>query len=601
MLPEPKLSNLQHLVRSLSRDELIWLNGYLTGLSGHAPSLPETVNTRALTNAAVPATEATRSEPITPDSHMPLVATRRMSIVYGTETGNSKKLAGQLAGLAKQHQVVTKLVSLEQYKTSELTREENFFVIISTQGDGEPPKAAKKFYDYVHNGVGNLGKMNFSVLALGDRAYPLFCKAGEDVFERLQSAGAKPVIPLTRCDAQYTDTAQAWFQQVMAFVATTGSAEAAASEPAAAAVPSNVPSTAPAKTEKKYYQGTVAEHINLNDKGSQKQTFHIELACEEQPDYQPGDAVGIVPENDLWEVEKVLTFAKIPRSRTFRFREIAREAEELFTKSVNIMHLPLRIVQAYARMTGQRIPDTRMNLADLLRIYPLPSDTAFEDVLAILEPISPRLYSVSSAPSAHPGEIHLTVAHHRFQVNGENKFGLCAHYLAQLRKGQRVNFYVHRNQRFRLPESGRDMIMIGPGTGIAPFRAFLAERNALGATGRSWLFFGEQHFVSDFLYQTEIQDFVQTGALHKVSLAWSRDTDERVYVQHRIRENGAALWEWLQSGASVYVCGSKDPMSIDVEQSLLDVIVTHGAKTETEAREWLNELETTDRYVKDVY
>ncbi len=186
-----------------------------------------------------------------------------MSIVYGTETGNSKKLAGQLAGLAKQHQVVTKLVSLEQYKTSELTREENFFVIISTQGDGEPPKAAKKFYDYVHNGIGNLGKMNFSVLALGDRAYPLFCKAGEDVFDRLQSAGARPVIPLTRCDAQYTDTAQAWFHQVMAFMEATESAEAAASEPAAAALAH----TAPAKTEKKYYEGTVSEHINLNDKG----------------------------------------------------------------------------------------------------------------------------------------------------------------------------------------------------------------------------------------------------------------------------------------------------------------------------------------------
>ncbi|HYE56305.1 MAG TPA: sulfite reductase, partial [Chitinophagaceae bacterium] len=249
----------------------------------------------------------------------------------------------------------------------------------------------------------------------------------------------------------------------------------------------------------------------------------------------------------------------------------------------------------------QDIPSTRMGLSDLLKIYPVADAAQFEQVIKILEPITPRLYSISSSPEAHSGEVHVTVARDTFTVNDETKYGLCSDYLCRLPVDADINFYVHHNDQFRLPADDKDIIMIGPGTGIAPFRSFLAHRDAAGASGRNWLFFGDRQFTTDFLYQTEIQNWAQTGLLSKVSLAFSRDQKHKIYVQHKMIEQAAELMQWLDNGAYLYVCGAKHPMSTDVENALLYIIKQEGNYSIPAAEEYLNKLKEEGRYLKDVY
>lgn len=243
----------------------------------------------------------------------------------------------------------------------------------------------------------------------------------------------------------------------------------------------------------------------------------------------------------------------------------------------------------------------RIDLADLLRIYPVDNLEQFKDVINMLEPITPRLYSIASSPEAHAGEVHITVAKNNFNINNEIKYGLTSHFLSDLAVNSELNFYVHPNAQFRLPEEDKDIIMIGPGTGLAPFRSFIAQRDVTGATGKCWLFFGEQHFVTDFLYQTELQNWLETGVITKINVAFSRDQKEKIYVQHKMLEEGASLFEWMDSGALLYICGSKVPMSIDVENSLLKIIRKHGNRSQEEAIQYLDDMKEDGRYLKDVY
>ncbi|MEJ7681776.1 MAG: hypothetical protein WKG06_28810 [Segetibacter sp.] len=255
----------------------------------------------------------------------------------------------------------------------------------------------------------------------------------------------------------------------------------------------------------------------------------------------------------------------------------------------------------YATLVGQDIPSTKIALLDLLKIYPLKDNSQFGELIEILEPIAPRLYSISSSQEAHSGEVHITVARDKFHVNDEWKCGLCSDYLSQLPVESNIEFYIHKNNQFRLPADDKDIIMIGPGTGIAPFRSFLAQRDAIGASGRNWLFFGDQHFVTDFLYQTELQNWKETGTLTKINLAFSRDQKEKVYVQHKMLQNGEEFYNWINNGASIYVCGAKEPMSADVEDTLMQIVEKFGNKTIEEAVQFVEQLKEDGRYLKDVY
>ena len=570
MLNTPKLNLMQELIAGSSREELIWLSGYLAGVvaaQGH-PAV-----------AAAPVAESAAAPAI-----------NRITIAYGTETGNSKKLASDFAAKAKKKGINAKLVGLEQYRLNDLSKEEYFFTVISTQGDGEPPAAAKKFYDHIHQNELKLEKLKYGVLALGDTSYPLFCKAGEDVDQQLQKAGGQRIVSLEKCDTDYESQATGWFDNILQQLSTSTGA------PATGAAPAVVART----TGKKVYTGTILNNINLNDRGSSKQTHHLEIVAE-GVDYQPGDSLGLVPENPALVVDAILGLTGVDADRKLSVRQEELSIGHLLRKKLNIVYLPERVVKKYAAIVQQDIPETRIGLLDLLKIYPVRDAAQFHEVMAILEPTAPRLYSISSSPEAHGGEIHLTVAKDRFSVNGEIKHGLCSDQLSQLAPDQTFEFYIHKNSQFRLPVPDKDVIMIGPGTGVAPFRSFLAERDSTGASGRNWLFFGDQHFTTDFLYQTELQNWLQTGVLTRLNTAFSRDQAEKVYVQHKMQRESAELFRWLEAGAYVYVCGAKEPMSVDVEMALLHIIQKEGKKPLAQAEAYLDELKESGRYVKDVY
>jgi sulfite reductase (NADPH) flavoprotein alpha-component len=569
MLAEPKLKTLLDLISHSTKDELIWMNGYLSGL---------------LTQAGV-----TQEAPVpgVPVATKPSVA--KITIVYGTETGNSKRVATDFASKAKKIGITPKLVSLDQYRLTDLPREEYFLAVISTQGDGEPPAAAKKFYDHIHLNGFKFDKLKYSVLALGDTSYPLFCKAGEDVDAQLQKLGGKRIAPLQKCDTEFDEDANQWFASVLQSLS--GNENAGAAQV----------TVAPKKSSgKKTYTGTILTNVNLNDRGSDKETHHLEISAEGL-EYLPGDSIGIVPENDPAVVDAILLLTGTNKMAKIDYRGGLNYITELLHKKLGIFHLPERVVKQYSAIVQQEIPATRIDLLDLLKIYPVTDSNQFEDVVEILEPITPRLYSIASSPEAHGGEIHLTVARDRFCVNDEIKYGICSDYLSGLPENTTFEFYVHKNNQFRLPAPDKDIILIGPGTGVAPFRSFLAERDATGAAGRNWLFFGDQHFASDFLYQTEMQNWVETGVLTRMNVAFSRDQAKKIYVQHRMSQHGADLYHWLESGAHLYICGAKDPMSSDVEQTLLGIFETFGNKSKEAALQFLDQLKEEGRYSKDVY
>jgi len=565
MLTGPKLKILTDLVKDSGKEELIWMNGYIAGILHEDAQVAEKK----------------------PANTVP----KKMTIVYGTETGNSKRVATDLSIKAKKNNVIVKLASLDQYRLTDLTKEENLFVVISTQGDGEPPIAAQKFYEHIHRNGFRLDNVKYSVLALGDTSYPLFCKTGEDVDEQLQKLGGKRIVPIQKCDLDYDTDADTWFNQVLQTLT-----DIVVEAPVI--VKPSLKEGIKLST-KKIYTGTVLSNINLNDRGSEKETYHIELATEEV-DYLPGDSIGIVPENPLATVNKIIELTKINKEKPVKQKEVAYTAFDLLKQKANIHFLHERVIKKYAAIVQQEIPETKMDLLDLLTIYPVKDAAQFTKVLEILPAQSPRIYTIASSNAAHNGEIHLTVGKDVFVINEEKKTGVCSDYLATVTEGNSFDFFVQKNKRFKLPAEDKDIIMIGPGTGIAAFRSFLSERDATGATGKNWLFFGEEHFATDFLYQTEIQNWFETGVLSKVSLAFSKDRPVGISVAHKIIENGKELYQWMQSGAYIYVCGEKVPMSVDVEKALLQVIETYSGLASSETLAYFEQLKE-GRYSKDVY
>ena len=563
MLGESKSKMFVDLINSSTKEELIWMNGYLNGIV----SSKETKETTVSKNGV-----------------------NKITIAYGTETGNSKRLATEFAAKAKKQGIHAKVQSLDQYRLNDLTKEEYFLAVISTHGDGEPPAAAKKFYDHVHNNGFKLEKLKYSVLALGDTSYPLFCKAGEDVDQQLNKLGGQRFFPIQKCDIDYETEASEWFEEIC---------KALNNNPGVPAI-TEPRITTKKSSGKKIYKGNLLAHINLNDRGSNKETYHIEIEAEDVS-YQPGDSIGIIPENNKAVVEEIIAITGIDDTTNVDYKDELYSVYDLLQKKLNITYLPERVIRQYAAIVEKVFVIERFNLLDLLKKYPVKDADQFTEIIKILELTAPRLYSIASSPEAHPGEIHITVAKNSFKVNNTIEYGLASQFLSHFNTSNELQFYIHPNNRFRLPDTDKNIIMIGPGTGIAPFRSFIAERDATGASGKNWLFFGEQHFITDFLYQSEIQNWFETGSLTKVSIAFSRDQHEKIYVQHKMMQHGNEFFEWLETGAYVYLCGTKDPMSIDVEQTLLDIIEKYGERSKEDAVKYLDSLKEDGRYVTDVY
>jgi len=551
MLSETKLTLLQQLVQQASKEEIIWTKGYLAGF----------LDSNQLTVPTVATPTAVTVKPL---------------IVYGTETGNAKKIASQLLTNFKKNKIQAKSTDIFQLDASKLEKESLVLFIVSTQGEGEFPQNAVAFYEKLKASETNLSTLNFAVLGLGDTSYPLFCNAGVLLDEVLEQKGAKRLLSLVKADVDYAETVTNWetnLQQVFSKSAS------------AVSVPTQKNTIVSAA--KKNYKGVVSHKIVLNDRGSNKETYHIEISSEEEVIYEPGDAIGFYPKNNETETKTIADY----------FEEAANYG---LLSDKNIRGLSKKSLEAFAALFGITIEEGKADLIDILKKYN-PKKVKLEEVIALLHPIAPRLYSISSAANAHDGEVHVTVSLNTFSVNGATKTGLCSQFLADFPKEAEIEFYIHKNNNFKLPSDDTDIIMIGPGTGIAPFRSFLAHRDAEGAEGKNWLFFGEQHFVLDFYYQTEIQEWLATGALTKLDTAFSRDQEKKIYVQDRIREKAKAFNEWLENGASIYICGQKNPMSTDVENTIIEVIASERNISTTEAKQVLEDLETAGKYQKDVY
>ena len=556
MLSETKLSLLQQLAQSASKEEIIWTKGYLSGFLDRIELLGGT-------------TENLPTNPITAVAVKPL-------IVYGTETGNSKKVASNLLATFKKNKIQAKVIDVFQYDVAKLEKETLVVFVMSTQGEGEFPQNAAPFYEKLKASNVNLNQLSYAVLGLGDSSYPLFCNAGILLDEVLKEKGAKSLLPLVKADVDFVETLANWEADLQKAFQNIGTD-----------VSNEVKSIASTTTShKKNYVGKISHKVILNDTGSNKETYHIEIESDDEISYEPGDALGVFPKNKEKEIQAITNYFD--------------EEDHAILTGKNIRGLSKKTLEAFSKLFEIQIDEEKANLLDVIEKYQ-PKKVKFEEVIALLHPISPRLYSISSSSEAHDGQVHLTVNVNKFKVNDEVKTGLASEFLADFPLDESLEFYIHKNQNFRLPKEETDIIMIGPGTGIAPFRSFLAERDVTGAEGKNWLFFGEQHFVLDFYYQTEIQEWLTTGVLTKLDTAFSRDQERKIYVQDRIREKAKEFNSWLENGASIYICGQKNPMSQDVEQAIVEVIAQERNISEEQARQILEELENQGKYQKDVY
>ncbi|RTL53278.1 MAG: sulfite reductase [Sphingobacteriales bacterium] len=564
MLAAPKLKTIIDLVQSSSKEELIWINGYIAGIIQQDTTEVVTL-------------PATNVKP-------------KLTIVYGTETGNAKQLATQFASLAKQKKCLVKLIGLDQYTPKDLEKESLLVVVISTQGDGEPPAAALSFYEYLHQTQINLNHLQYAVLGLGDSSYPLFCKTGEDVDMQLNRLGAKRIHELAKCDVDYEVDANNWFNGLIEKLLTNNfpASNNAASKNVAIV----------SKTAKQTYSGLIDKKIVLNDKGSCKQTFHIEIAAD-SVDYQPGDSIGVYPENPAHVVDEILHLLQVHPEKKFLYKDESYAIDTLLSKKLNILNLSEKIIKKYAALTEQDIPGTRMDLLDLLKIYPLKTQSQLEPFIALLQAQSPRLYTIASSPIANENAIHLTINLERFYINEAEKNGLCSHYLSEMPLQSPIHFFVQKNKRFKLPQDDVPIIMIAHGTGIAPFRSFLLQRDNAGAEGKNWLIFEEDNFTTDFLYQTEIQDWYATGHIHQLHLCFQHNVMQPATLVEKLQHHAATFIQWIEQGAYVFVSGEKDFTGAKLDQAIIDMIATSGKYSNAVA--FFQQLKNEGRFVKEVY
>jgi len=576
------------LVARLDVAQRMWLSGYLAG-SAHG-TLPE---------------------PVPVQSAAPLV-----TVLYGSQTGNAQNVARGIADALAQRGIAHTLIDMLECKKNELEQAQILLVVVSTHGEGEPPDRAVPLYELLHGRKApKLAHLRYAVLALGDSSYEKFCQTGKDFDARLEALGAQRLHPRADCDVDYEETARAWTEGVLARIAEiapAGAAAAAAVRPAA-----SLASVSNAYTRKNPFHAPVLTNQRLTARGSTKDVRHIELSLEgSNIRYEPGDAIGIPPRNHASDVDALLEVLRFD-PETPVGDATPQSLRQALTERYDIGPLSASFVERYAAAIKSdelaRIlsEENRPALAkwlrgrhviDLVQEYP-PVGLDAAAFAQLLRPLAPRLYSIASSQRVVPDEVHLTVGLVEYESFGRRRRGVVSGMLADLTdEDATVPIYLHRNTSFRLPaDPDRAIIMIGPGTGVAPFRAFVAEREAIGARGASWLFFGDRNFETDFLYQAEWLDWRKRGVLQRIDVAFSRDQNEKIYVQHRMLEQGARLWEWLQEGAYVYVCGDAEHMAPDVHAALLQIIERHGGYSAEGAAEYLLQLQREARYQRDVY
>lgn len=591
-LPQDKRQLVARLIEDLEPASLHWLSGYFAGVAAQqAGKESATARPHPVAAAGVQA---------------------RLTVLYGSQTGNAKRLAERLAERAAAEGLPVRVVRAGAYPLRELKQERLLYVVISTQGDGEPPDDARAFLEFLASRKAPpLRDLAYSVLALGDSSYPRFCVTGRELDARLEALGATRLHARADADTDIDSVAGPWLDVGLAKAREVLGADV----PLLATVTPLHPRSSAGSREHPHAAEILANQLIVAPRSS-KAVHHIELSLADSGlDYEPGDSLGVWPTQDRGLVEQVLEASRLDGDEEVVHGGGRLPLRRWLSERRELTRLTRPFLAAHTELGGSHelramlAVESRAALAeflatrqviDLLQRHPAPwSATA---LVGALRPLAPRLYSIASSRKFVEDEAHLTVAHIHYLEGDQPRWGAASHQLAMLAEGARLPVFVERNERFRLPGDGsRDIIMIGPGTGVAPFRGFVQERQAVGATGRSWLFFGNPHLRTDFLYQLEWQAALKNGVLTRLDVAFSRDQDHKVYVQHRVREHGRELHAWLEAGAHLYVCGDAAAMARDVHAALLDIAVTHGGKDPDSAREWLDNLLATGRYSRDIY
>ncbi len=589
---------LNQLLPTLTDQQKIWLTGYLSAQAALAGS--ETATQAPTPSAAAPA------QPVSKD----------VTVLYGSQTGNSEGLAKKTAQHLEEKGLQVTLSSMSDFKPNNLKKIHNLLMVVSTHGEGDPPDNALSFHEYVHGRrAPKLDHLSFSVLSLGDSSYEFFCQTGKEFDERFKELGGTRLTDRVDCDLDYDEPFSEWLQGVASSLSV-GEAAAFTQESAAA----NSETTISEYSRTNPFYAEVLENINLNGRGSNKETRHLELSLEGSGlVYEPGDSLGIYPTNDPTLVDELITTCgwNADEAVTVHKNGDTLPLKEALTSHFEITVLTKPLLQKLADLTKNEALHSLLkegneeklkayiagrDLVDAARDFG-PFEGTAADFTAILRKIPARLYSIASSLKANEEEVHLTIGAVRYDAHGRERQGVCSILCAErLEPGDTLPVYIQHNQNFKLPENpDTPIIMVGPGTGIAPFRSFIQEREEIGASGKSWLFFGDQHFVTDFLYQTEWQKWLKDGVLTKMDVAFSRDSEEKVYVQHQMKKQSKELFEWLEQGASVYVCGDEKHMAHDVHHTLLSIIQEEGAMSKEKAESYLANLQQQKRYQRDVY
>lgn len=639
---------LNQLLNTLSAEQAQWLSGYLTAFQrvlqagAAAPGGGNAAATALASGSSVQ--EAAGS-----GAGEAVGGGGPVTVLYGSQTGNAARLAQQLAKRAKAVGLSVAVQCMSEFKTSQLKKLANLLVVVSTHGEGEPPDKAKEFYEFLFSKrAPRLESLRYSVLALGDITYKQFCHTGRQIDLRLEELGAKRLRDRMDCDVDYREPADQWMAEALAELtaakapaqlALVGAGQAAGaaghgaaghvctgacgSQGQAGLVSLSLPASPVFDAEEPVYDRSrpfsaeVIENFNLNGRGSDKETRYVKLLLEGSGiRFAPGDSLGIVPENHPSLVDDLISAMGWRPDEPVRVGKHDLELREALLQHYELTQLTRPLLEQLAEFSTDGLADMvargdaealenyakGRDLLDLVRDFGIRG-VAANQFVPRLRKMPGRLYSISSSYATNPDEADLTIAAVRYQAHGRARYGVCSVYCAErVAPGDRVRVYPNENPNFRLPaDPDAPMIMVGPGTGAAPFRAFLEEREELGATGKNWLFFGDRRFRTDFLYQTDWLRWRSSGLLTRIDVAFSRDTSQKVYVQHRMAERAREIYDWLQEGAYFYVCGDQKAMAPDVHAQLRAIVQQQGGLSGAAADDYLVELQRQNRYQRDVY
>ncbi|HBK08224.1 MAG TPA: sulfite reductase subunit alpha [Acetobacteraceae bacterium] len=564
------IAALNRVISVTTPEQRAWLSGYLAGIQ--AANDP---------GAAAPAAPPAKRAPLT--------------ILFGTESGNAESLAAQARKVAAKLGFAPKVIDMADFTPAQAAATENLLIVASTWGEGDPPQRAVDFYEaLMADDAPRFEKTRFAVLALGDRAYAQFCEIGRKIDERLAALGGARITDRIDCDLDFETPASGWIDSTLERL----NAEVGVKDASASVIHVDFARPgAEAPTRARPFEAEVTEHVRLTGSRSTSDTHHVAVSLEGSGiAYEPGDSLGVVPSNDPALVNAVLQAAGLSGNDTLL---------GALTDRLDITTLTGKQIEDFARETGIQAPPidwaAGRQIIDLLELA--PGRLSAEQLTALLRPLPPRYYSIASSRKAVGEEAHLLVAGLRYTSHGRARTGVASlDITARHREGDKLKVFLRPNPHFRLPgDNDRPIIMVGPGTGVAPFRGFLQEREAAGAGGRNWLVFGHRNYTHDFLYQLELQDWLKSSLLTRLDVAFSRDQPEKRYVQNTLWESRSDLYAWLKDGAALYVCGDANAMAKDVHTTLLRIIADQGRRDEAGAKAELDSIRRDGRYLRDVY